>query len=115
MTPGACSGDAMVCVYRETSRNSRSGFVVWMKSIPLHSARHLSRQREHRCMVTGGFIEAGYQMITTRAGGAGTDPEPARQLRLARSGQCRTFFVTHSDPFDVTASYRIGERVQRVA
>ena len=48
-------------------------------------------------------------------GGAGADREAAGELGLTGGGQRRALLVADADPFDVAASNRVGERIERIA
>jgi|SRR5580704_8075967 hypothetical protein len=66
-------------------------------------------------MIATGLIEARDQVSATRTGGTGAHTEVARELRLACGGKRRSLLVTHANPFDITSSHRVSERIQRVA
>ena len=66
-------------------------------------------------MVAACFVEAGDEMGAAWTGRTGTHSEAARELRLARCGECRPFLVANADPFNVAAANRIGKWIERVA
>lgn len=66
-------------------------------------------------MVAAGLIKPGDQMRAPGTGGAGADREVTGELRLAGGGESRAFFVTHPDPFNLAASNRGREGIERVA
>ena len=66
-------------------------------------------------MVARGFIEAGYQMRAAGTGRTGADGEAPGEFRLTSGGQRRPLLVADADPIDAAASYRVGERVERIA
>jgi hypothetical protein len=54
-------------------------------------------------------------MIAAGAGGAGAHRKLSGELGLAGSGECRAFFVTDADPFDLASPYFIGQRIEGIA
>ena len=81
----------------------------------LQLARHLPGECKNRRMVATCLIEAGDEMGAAGPGCSATDPEPARELRLARSRERRSFFVADADPFDFAVANSVGQRIERVA
>jgi hypothetical protein len=54
-------------------------------------------------------------MSAARAGRAGADREPASQLGLPSGREGCSFLVADTNPFNVAAADRVGERIKRVA
>ena len=77
-------------------------------------AHHVAGNRQDRRMVETGFIKAGDQMRAAGAGGTGAHRELPRKLGLTGGGERRPFLVAHTDPFDIAATNRVRQRVQRV-
>jgi hypothetical protein len=54
-------------------------------------------------------------MGAARAGRTAAHAEPASKLGLAGGGERSAFLMTHANPFNLAAAYRISKGIERVA
>jgi hypothetical protein len=82
-------------------------------SLPL--ARHVPGERKNGRVIAAGLIEAGDEMGAAGSRRTGADRKPASKLGLAGGGERRSFLMADTNPFNIGAADRIGERIERVA
>jgi len=81
----------------------------------VHLARHVPGERKNRRVIAGGLIEARDEMSAAGSRRTGADRKPASKLSLAGGGERRSLLMADTDPFNIAAADRIGERIERVA
>jgi hypothetical protein len=113
MTAGARRGDSFG-VKRDITEQE-IGFGGLDEVGAVHLARHVPGERKNRRVIAGGLIEARDEMSAAGSRRTGADRKPASKLSLAGGGERRSLLMADTDPFNIAAADRIGERIERVA